>query len=232
MIPSSIDKILPSTGKAFYLDALNKAKVKGYDDVVSHRIAWSVTKDKFKKNSEGLIALSEDFVKPELLSFSLNSDGAELVINGDGDGFFFEGTLANVFDSFITSSGFSRKFDEEALLSLAEQINSMGSTMPDFNHSELTKVLESTSDPEAILNSLKKRKGLITEIKAVVKDGHLWVRGKLDSRYKSMVNRLKGISIESLATNIKGGLVKGAKYLGFTFTDKPQMKQAKVMKRE
>lgn len=235
MIPNSVSKVLPETGKLFYKKVYNESFSRHGDEELATMVAWNMTKSRFTKVGDEFVALSESFVEPELVSFQLNPVDDEFVINAEGDEITFEGILADTSEFVQSALPYKvRKFSEEALSDLAEQINNFGSSTPDVDHEVLNKLIsEYNGNIELIANAMKKRKGLIKSIQAVVKDGKLWIKGKLDSRYKKIMSRVKGMSIESITNNLHsdGKTIKGSKYLGFTFAlnDTPKIAGAKLV---
>ena len=52
----------------------------------------------------------------------------------------------------------------------------------------------------------------------------------LDKRYKNHVDKFNSLSIEAFADSDESKRLRNPKYLGFTFTNNPKLKSAKIVK--
>jgi len=228
-LPPSVKKVLPVSGQKLFLQVFNKefAKTKG-DETMSFRVAWGVVKKQFKKKGTKWVANSSDFVNPEFFEFELIPSGTEIVINDEDGELVMDAVLA---DTSKNKQGLH--FGLEELKDIADQINMNGSTLPDISHmtwGEINKdYLQQFLSDEELVNLMKKRKGVFKDIKALVKEGKLWIRAKLDKRYKNHVDKFKGVSIETVAKR-NGDKLINPLYMGFTFTDNPALKEALIVK--
>jgi hypothetical protein len=64
----------------------------------------------------------------------------------------------------------------------------------------------------------KEKKGIAKTLKAIYKDGKLWIRAVIDKRYSNAVQNSKGLSLEAVVTkdSMTNTVIDGD-ILGFTF---------------
>lgn len=241
-LPAVVKKVLTSEAQEYFLEVYLEA-FKDYDESTSMQIAWKLVTAKFFKAGEGgnyvihnhyygkseseddeqeVVGMSEEF---KLTSFDMKEPEVKLIMNGDSEEIILEAILATTDRN--TEGMF---FTEKELNEISEQINVLGSSLPDVNHEKLMSLYTKIgNDPERLRTELKKEKGVFKNIKAAVKDGALWIQGVLDKRYKSVVKNFSGLSIEALTTAEKEtGRLKNPHYLGFTLTNNPKLKRAQI----
>lgn len=215
-LPSSISK-MPQAVQKVYKETFNHIyKGKG-SKATAHAIALEVVKKRLKHSKGKYMALTDNTM--EYYTFDLQSTENKLVINATGDEVVFEGILATT-DVFQQGATTVRKFSEQALQDLADQINKFGSSHPDVDHETMDSLVKQYGDNyEMIMNAIPKTKGFIKSIKAIYENGKLWIKGVLDSRYKKTMKNIRGMSIEALSEDVDKGsnTINKAKYLGFTF---------------
>jgi hypothetical protein len=177
------------------------------DEFLARKVATAVLR---KAHDEGA----------QVLQFALVESETQIIANSQGD---IELTVLLANQNPRKTDG--KWFSEEALHSMAEQINANGSTLPDVDH----KVLRSAtaaygSDIEAIANAVRNEKGVFKSIKAAVKDGKLWIHAVLDRAYKAVAEKFRKVSIEAVGKVDKvTGMISQPRYLGFTFTHTPEL---------
>ncbi len=224
----NINNILPTTGVNLYNEVVQAQLHKGNTQGFAQEVAWNIVKSKFVKQEGKWVANSDAFVKPELYEFVFEATGEELVLNDEAGELVLDAVLAST-KSFINPNGEARQFTEESLQELADQINLQGSTSPTFSHDELQNVvMKHGFDYEVVANELKSNRGLLKSIKAIVKEGKLWIRALLDKRYKNHVHKFKGVSLEAFTTP-KGNTLTKPQYLGFILTNSPRDKSAIIV---
>jgi cation transport regulator ChaB len=223
LIPKSIKKILPESGQLMFVEAFNKSYAKNKDEVLATKVSWEIVKNKFKQTNTGLVAMSDSFKPKKLFTFQASPVKDVFVSNAENGEIIMDAVLA---DTNFNTDGF--KFRETDLQSLADQINTYGSTLPDVEHETLDVLQRQFTSYPQLVKELQKRKGVFTRIKAAVEDGKLWIKAWLDKRYKNHVEKFKGLSIEALATDDGDGVYKNPKYLGFTFTNTPKLVGATI----
>ncbi len=220
--PQIMKESMPIEALDIFRDVYNTQRNNGYSDAVAFQIAWLVIKSQFI-NVEGYWVSTKENKNinkdVSLIQADLIPQDNGMIINATGDEITFEGILADT-SVFLQDAFITRKFSEEALKDLELQINTHGSSMPDVDHEHLNTLVNQFGDNyEMIMNAMPKQKGLIKSIKAVYKEGKLWIKGVLDSRYKKIMKNVKGMSIEALTEGLYSDnkTIKSAKYLGFTF---------------
>ena len=187
-------------------------------------VAFQAITPFFEKTSEGLVVNDSDFEDKSLVSIGLEFSEPKIVMNGDTEEVMIEAVMA---DTSPNTEG--QYFTDEELTLIANQINEEGSTLPDEGHSVLKSLVKRFgSNYEAIRAKIREEKGIFNTIKAVVKDGKLWFQAFLDKKYKDLVSKYKGISIEVLGDDNGSGRVMSPKYLGFTLTNTPKLKAARI----
>lgn len=226
-LPAKIKKILPIEGQNLFVEIYNNLQKKGATEGTAYTVAWRVVKPRFHQVGENWIARSEDFVLPELFVFKLEATGKELLMNDENGEIVLDAVLAST-----DKNTDGRYFEVEDLEYLAKQINERGSTLPDRQH-ETWKEIANTYvtaflDDEELYEKFKQRKGVFRDIKAIVKEGKLWIRANLDKRYKNYKSRFSSLSVEAVGRNINNRIVKPF-YLGFTFTDDPKVRNARII---
>lgn len=225
-LPESVRKVLPVKGQELFVEVFNDSFGRTGSEATAFRTAWSIIKKRFRKVDGKFVANSSDFTTKELFTFSLEPAYEQtLVYNSDSDEVVLDAVLA---DTSKNKQG--KWFSEEDLKQIAEQINTQGSTKPDTDHETTQKIFSNaTGKPlEVVMNEIKRAKGFFKNIKAAVRDGKLWIKAFLDSTYKSFVDKFEGLSIEAIGDRTDEGRVKNPKYIGFTFTDSPQLEAAQI----
>lgn len=107
-------------------------------------------------------------------------------------------------------------YTPEVLKKFADSINK-NLPVGDVDHELYTNLLESNISDEGIIDTLKKKKGIAKAVKAIVDKGKLWLRILIDKRYRNVVNKAKGLSIEALVNKDENGKIYDGEFLGFTF---------------
>lgn len=203
-----------------------EALQKGNSESTSELIALESVKSKLVVKDGLLVANSDVFKIPTVYTFNLTDANTKIILNANSDEeIVMEAILASTEPNV---EGYY--FTEEELEDLMRQIDEGGSTLPDIDHAELKALVKQFGrNDELIKSELAKRKGVFKNIKSVVKDGKLWIQAFLDKRYKNHVNKFTSLSIESFAdVDVGSKRLRNPKYLGFTFTNNPQLKSAKI----
>jgi hypothetical protein len=154
------------------------------------------------------------------------AEGGEVIVRNADDG-------SVEFDAVLATTEPRRTdgamFTEEALSDLADQINREGSSFPDVDHATLARLEQQYGfDVDALIAAVKREKGVFKSIKAAVKNGKLWIRASLDKRYHNYVGRFKNLSVEAAAIKTADNRLLRPRYIGFTFTNTPQLAGAKI----
>lgn len=221
---NSIKSMLPSDGKQLFDEVYNYERSSGNSDDLATSVAWGVIKSKMVEKDGQLVAMSGMFIPPKIYSFVLDEPEVKVVMNSETEEIIMDAVLADT--SKNTEGDY---FTEEELKEIESQINTMGSTLPDVDHEKLNSLVRKYGNNyDLIVGELRNQKGIFKNIKAVFDKGKLWIQTTLDKRYKNHINKFKGLSIESLAKRDSTGRLRNPKYLGFTFTNTPKLKAAKI----
>lgn len=149
------------------------------------------------------------FVKRSFIT--LETVSGKKFIKRDKDG--------NDYISFVLSSTTPHKdgriFDEGTLKSWESYINK-NPIVGDIDHKFYDYIQESGMSDDGIINMLKSKKGIAKSIKAIYKQGKLWVRAMIDKRYRKLINKSKGVSLEAVC-DMEDNREKNWNLLGFTF---------------
>jgi hypothetical protein len=111
------------------------------------------------------------------------------------------------------------RFSSDLLRKWAEQINSAPKMIggADFDHQLYDKYSESDMTDDQVRYALRMKPGIAKAVKAVFKDGQLWVRAMIDKRYKAIINKSRGVSAEAVISKWNGSDALDGDLLGFTF---------------
>lgn len=228
-LPAYIRK-LPEFVQKSWMKVFN-ASFSQYGESKAFAIANSWVKKRLKKTGEGFTANSADFGYLEVYSFQLQPDGEEFIKNSEDGELTLTGILSDTIPWINPSTGEVMSYTPECLETFANQINTEGTTMPDLEHSEYDQILEESNNVDEVYDKLKQRKGLLKDIKAVYDNGKLYIKAKLDKRYRNYARLYKSLSIEAYPKRV-GNKYVGGKVLGFTFTNKPVVTTANILKAE
>ena len=221
----TIRNLLPEEGKKFYDASYLKLLVSTEDPVLAEEGATALVKARLVEREGVLVANSESFAPVKVFQFSLEPREGEVIIKNSEDGIELDAVLATT-EGRRTDGA---RFTVESLEELAAQINSEGSTFPDVDHQTLTKLEEQYAfDMDGLMAAIKREKGVFRSIKAAVKEGKLWIKAFLDKRYKNYSDKFKNLSIEAAALKTADNRLVKPKYIGFTFTNNPQLPGAGI----
>jgi hypothetical protein len=177
------------------------------DSFLAHKVATAILRKAYDEGTQ-------------VLQFALEEAETQIISNSQGD---IELTVLLANKNPRKTDG--KWFSDEALETLAAQINSEGSTLPDVDHKILNMAkAKYGSDVEAIANAVKQEKGVFKSIKAAVKDGKLWIHAVLDRAYQAVADKFRKVSIEAVGkVDRVTGMISQPRYLGFTFTHTPEL---------
>lgn len=109
-----------------------------------------------------------------------------------------------------------KRFSEELLKRWADGINNGDTIVGDVDHEFFEKVAMDASHKQ-IKTALKQKPSIAKAIKAIYEEGKLWVRLLIDKRYKNVISKAKGLSIEGLVESDDFGNVNNGELWGMTF---------------
>jgi len=149
---------------------------------------------------------SKKFIKRSIIT--LQAEGGKHFIQRDANG--------DEYISFVLSTNMphkdGRQFTEENLKEWAEYINA-NPIIGDIDHQFYDYILKAGVSDEAVVNLLKNKKGIAKSVKAAYEKGKLWVKAIIDKRYKRLVDKSRGVSVEAVCDMGKDNW----DLLGFTF---------------
>lgn len=197
-------------------DLKNNPQPNDYSQEVKEKV------DSFEDQSE-ILAKSKE---AEFVSFKLAPKNQEMISYSQDGAIIIEAVLA---DNTYSSDG--KRFTDEALISMAQQINENGMALPDIAHEEYNELLETSTSAEQFKEELKKKKGILKKVKALYHDGKLLIKAWLDKRYKRHVDVFKSLSIEAYSPidRQEDDKYLWAEPLSFTFTNNPKISGANII---
>lgn len=106
----------------------------------------------------------------------------------------------------------------------ADQINA-GNYSGDFDHAWLNKMMEQYPDTDQVVRMVKNKPGITKRVKAFFDNGLLKIRGWIDKRYRAVLERVKGLSLEALIkrNKVNNNLVEDGEFMGWTFSTNEDM---------
>lgn len=99
----------------------------------------------------------------------------------------------------------------------AEQINSGQTVLGDIDHAEFEKLVQAMYSEEEVKERIQSKPSVAKAVKAVFENGALWIKAILDKRYRKMLEKSKGVSLEAIVDTDDIGTVLDGDLLGFTF---------------
>lgn len=136
-----------------------------------------------------------------VMQFDFQRSGEEIIVQTEGDEEFVTAVLAG-----------EGKWTAEELQRFADSTN-MDMPVGDIDHETLKSMIRSGMSNTEIKAKIKDKRGIVKAVKALVEDGKLYLRLAIDKRYKNIVKRARGLSVEAVRTL---GEVGSGQFLGFT----------------
>jgi len=215
-LPSTIRK-LPYDAQSLYRGAFNKVNPK-YDSMTSGRVAWELVKKRFTRVGTEWVAKG---MSRKMFVFDMKVSDNVFIKKADDGEYYLEATLSDTdFD------GEGNKFTAEALEDYATQINTFGvsGNITHKSWDEFTLENSHLSEEDFVKKARSERKGIFKTIKAVFKEGKLWIKALIDKRYMNHVRKFNRVSIEALVpSRYQDNKVyqKGGYVLGFALDNNP-----------
>lgn len=148
-------------------------------------------------------------VKRSFVPFEVDTSQGFIKRSNDGEEYI----------SFVLNSNKPHKdgkvFSEDMLKKWAEKINEGANIIGDVDHEYYDDVLKNMPD-DMIPDAIKEKPGIAKTIKAIYDKGKLWVKAMIDKRYKKLIEKSKGVSVEALCSWDDEVATEGD-ILGFTF---------------
>lgn len=215
---------LPQEGKDYFDKIYQMEMTNSGHPAFAERVAFEMVKQKLVEKDGKLVANSSQFTPVKIYTFEMIGFESKIIMNSDNEEFVMEAVLATTDKN--TEGKF---FSNEELDSIASQINALGSTLPDVDHEKLNMLVQKYGNNyQAIQAEISKEKGVFKTIRSAIQDGKLWIQAVLDKRYKNIVQKFSGLSIEALADSDETGRLHNPKYMGFTFTKTPKLNDTRI----
>lgn len=181
------------------------------------RVAWNAVKSRLHETENTIIAQAKDFVPQSMYTFTVKQEKTEVITQSEDGDYILDIILAT-----DQKNKNGKYFTEQDLKEMASYINENGLAAPgEDNHSEFERVaLTEGLDTRRIRKRLQDMRGEIKNVKAAVKDGKLWVQGRLDKSFKTKADAYENVSIEILGRTDANNRMSGTP-VSFIFTDKP-----------
>lgn len=124
-------------------------------------------------------------------------------------------------DFVLTDVGFDDegvKYPEPLIQKWVSQVNAGSNFVGDIDHKEYDDILSKAINVEHAAELIKNtKKGIAKTVKAFFDKGKMWVRAVIDKRYKKMIEKAKGVSLEAIVSRDANGAIIDGDLLGFTF---------------
>lgn len=135
-------------------------------------------------------------------AFEFQRTGEEIVIQTEGDEEYVTAVLA----------GNDHLWTDEELQRFMDSVNAE-TPVGDIDHETLKSMLKSGMTNAEIKDKIKSKRGIVKAVKALVENGSLYLRLAIDKRYKNIVKKARGLSVEAVRTL---GEIGSGQFLGFT----------------
>jgi hypothetical protein len=152
------------------------------------------------------------FLKRSVITFEVD----------DSEGFFLK--RSDDGEDYITLKlGSSEKhhdgksYSPELLQRWADKINNGEMVIGDIDHEQYDSLMGTSMTDEMIRQTLKMKKGIAKGVKALIKNGVLYLRTWIDKRYRKIVEKCKGVSAEAFVSYGQDETVEDGELLGFSF---------------
>lgn len=173
--------------------------------------AWLGANTWLKSHIVQMVTLAATVQTRERLSFTISTDG-QLIKRTDSGEEYISAILADV-----DANRLGERHTPEVLKKWADQINA-NPIVGDLDHEEYDKILSAAMTDDEVRQMFKEKKGIAKTLKAIYKDGKLWIRAVIDKRYSQAIQNSKGLSLEAVVTkDVNSNTIIDGDILGFTF---------------
>lgn len=128
-------------------------------------------------------------------------------------------------DFILTDTGYDSKGEKYPLSLIQKWVSQVNENtfVGDIDHEEYDDIVSKATSIEQAAELIKSAKrGIAKTVKAVFDKGKMWVRAAIDKRYKKLVEKANGVSLEAIVTRDADGAIIDGDLLGFTFAVKQQ----------
>jgi len=107
--------------------------------------------------------------------------------------------------------------DEAVLKKWAEKINSGEVLLGDLDHEEWNRWVSADIPEQELRQKVNGKKTIAKAIKAVVEKGRLWIKAIIDKRYRALLKKVKGASLEAAVVTDETNRIHDGDLFGFSF---------------
>lgn len=161
------------------------------------------------------------------MSLNIKDYGGEILTRDDDGEYFFDAILMG-----IDEHADGKRISPELLDKWAAYINDNG-LIGDVDHEQIYKYIDRGYTPQKIKTMFNTKLGISKTVKAFIEDGQLRIRAWVDKRYRNIINKVKGLSLESFVQydDNDPNLAVDGDLFGFTFNVKtnPAYTQAQIL---
>lgn len=146
------------------------------------------------------------------IPFELQTD-KDYIVRSEGGSEFVSFKLAD-----IMKDSLGVQLNEDTLKEWADRINNGEVVIGDVDHQTWNYYAQQAIPDDEFDTNIRYKPGIAKAVKAIVDKGRLWVKAMIDKKYKSVIEKAKGVSMEAVAKrNPETNELLGADLLGFTF---------------
>lgn len=154
---------------------------------------------------------AKTFIKRSIIEFEIVKDGEFIKRDDSGEEYM-------TFKLKSTKDKDNVKWSAKLLQKWTDMINSGKSIIGDIDHKLYDSLLDTSTDAEFIKRMIENKHGIAKTVKAIFENGIMYIRTFIDKRYKKLIQRAKGLSVEAfIEERAEDGTIVEADLLGFTF---------------
>ena len=154
---------------------------------------------------------AKTFIKRSIVEFEFVEDGDFIKRDDSGEEY-----MTFKLKSSTDSDGV--KWSTKLLQKWTDLINSGKSIIGDIDHKLYDSLLDSSTDTDFIKRMISNKTGIAKTVKAIFEDGIMYIRTFIDKRYKKLIQKARGLSVEAfIEERAEDGTITDADLLGFTF---------------
>jgi zona occludens toxin (predicted ATPase) len=182
------------------------------------------------------VKIADDIIKKDLektadrvqtINFATQEQDGELLICDEDGEYFFDAVLMGDEEHVD-----GKRIHIDVLERWAEYINEHG-LVGDVDHKAIRDLIKRGKDTAYIRTMMKSKLGIAKAVKAFIEGGELKIRTWVDKRYRNIMKKVRGLSLESLVEYDKNdpNLVVGGDIFGFTLNvnSEPAYANARVL---
>jgi hypothetical protein len=220
MIPNFVPSHLKDQWSTVYTSALPRGDA--FATVFANQwvLQNALVQEPVKRSAETLSRLSFTIQEEQLIARTEDGEDYMTAVLSDNQPYIVPSS-----DGKITVE----RFSDSVLQKFADIINKE-QLVGDTDHEFYDSCLNQNLSNEQIKRALKQKPGIAKAVRAVIDKGRLFLRLLIDKRYRKVLEKAKGLSLEALVSKDQNGTVLDGDLLGFTFAiDQTPVNQRAVM---